>query len=162
MFFVYLLLLLTVVPLVELSLLIAIDHRIGLAATIGLVLLTGVVGAALARRQGLEVLWRLRGALARGEAPTEALVDGALVLVAGAVLLTPGVLTDAVGFALLIPPIRSLIKRALWSYFKNRVRIVGVWGTSRPGQPPPQDREVQIEEAKIIDVRIKDDPRDSG
>jgi len=120
-----LLLLFTVVPLVELGLLIQLGKVIGLAPTIAIVLLTGVVGAALARWQGMATLRRVQTEMAEGRVPGEALVDGLLILVAGAVLLTPGLLTDAFGFMLLIPPSRAAVRRALVAAFRGRVQSNG-------------------------------------
>ncbi|MCA9240192.1 MAG: FxsA family protein [Planctomycetales bacterium] len=121
--FVYLLLLFTVVPLVEFSLLVRIHDHIGLFWTILLVLGTGVLGASLAKRQGVLTLLKIRGQMAEGHVPGDALVDGFLILVAGALLITPGVMTDAVGFSLLVPPLRSLIKAGLRRHFAGRIQV---------------------------------------
>lgn len=102
-----------VVPLVELYLLLQVGQLMGLGATIGLVLVTGIVGAALARHQGSQVLRKLQAATATGEGIGGTLAEGALVLVAGVLLMTPGVLTDAVGLGLLIPALRRLVAPAL-------------------------------------------------
>ncbi len=108
----WLLLLFVAVPAAELALLIEIGSRIGTGATLALILGTGGLGASLARRQGLGVIRDLQRDTAAGQLPAGALVDGALILVAAAFLVTPGVLTDAAGFALLVPAVRSAIKRA--------------------------------------------------
>ena len=104
-------LLFIVVPLIELFLLIELGQRIGVAATLALIVCTGVLGAWLARRQGLGVIARVREELAAGKLPTAAALDGVLVLVASAVLMTPGVLTDAFGFFSLTPPGRRASAR---------------------------------------------------
>lgn len=106
-----LLALFVVVPAVELALLIEVGQRIGAGATLGLIVATGVVGASLARRQGLGVLRRLQQETQAGRIPADPLVDGAFVLVAGALLITPGILTDVVGFLCLVPGVRTLVKR---------------------------------------------------
>ncbi|MEE8524992.1 MAG: FxsA family protein [Thermoanaerobaculia bacterium] len=106
-----LLLLFTAVPLVELALLFEIGKFVGLPATIALVLGTGILGAWLAKREGLRALTRVREEMASGRLPAEALLDGLLILIAGAVLLTPGLLTDVAGFVLLIPASRHAIRR---------------------------------------------------
>jgi len=98
------------VPFIELILLIEIGKRIGTANTLLLIVLTGIVGGLMARSQGLTILGRIRDDLARGEVPAVGLVDGLLVLVGGALLLTPGLITDAVGFSFLLPPVRQVIK----------------------------------------------------
>ena len=117
-----LLLLFVVVPVVELVLLIEIGQRVGILATIGLIMGTGVVGAALARQQGLNTLARLRKDLDEGRLPAEAIVDGVLILVAAAVLVTPGVLTDLFGFLCLVPACRRLLTRNLKRRFERAVR----------------------------------------
>ena len=107
----------TLVPLVELFLLIRIGEIIGIWATVGLVIFTGVLGAFLTRLEGMRVLRQVREELAEGRVPTEKLLDGLLVLLAGAVLLTPGLITDLVGFLLLIPAgrrfVRTLVSEAV-------------------------------------------------
>ena len=89
-----------------------------------LVVATGVLGAWLARREGIRVLQKIQSELASGTAPTSAMLEAALIVVAGVVLVTPGVLTDALGFALLIPPARSWIKQRLVDYFRSRIVVV--------------------------------------
>ena len=102
-----LLILLLVVPLAEIYVLIVVGSEIGAVATVSLVVLTAVVGAALMRAQGLAILLRARATMARGEAPALELLEGAAILIAGALLLTPGFITDAVGFACLVPSVRQ-------------------------------------------------------
>ena len=116
-----LLLLFVLVPVAELALLVELGRRVGTPATIGLIVLTGVLGAWLARRQGLGVLRSVRAEMAGGRVPAGTLVDGALIVVAGAVLMTPGVLTDALGFFLLVPAGRRLIKSRLRRRFERAV-----------------------------------------
>lgn len=116
-----LLILFTVVPLVEVAILIRIADYLTWTATLVLVVLTGVLGTWLARREGLRVLGRIQADLAAGTPPTAAMVDGALIVVAALLLVTPGVLTDSCGFALLIPPIRASVKRRLAEAFKRRI-----------------------------------------
>jgi UPF0716 protein FxsA len=108
-----LLLLFTIVPLVELYLLITIGGVIGVVPTIAIVVGTGVLGAWLARQQGLAVLRRIQDEMAAGRLPTDALIDGLLVLVAAGMLLTPGLLTDTAGFLLLVPGSRAMVRRTV-------------------------------------------------
>lgn len=108
-----LLLLFVVLPAAELALLIEIGSRIGTAATLALIGVTGVVGASLARWQGLGVVTAIQRETTAGRLPAAALVDGVIILLAGALLVTPGVLTDIFGFMCLLPAFRRLIKRAL-------------------------------------------------
>ena len=118
--FVRLLLLFTIVPLVELFLLVKLGTVVGVGPTVALVIFTGILGAWLARQQGLGVLRRLSEDLAKGRLPAEALIDGLLILIAGAVLLTPGLLTDALGFLLLVPRSRAAVRKAAVARFERR------------------------------------------
>ena len=108
-----LLFLFVVVPVIELVLLIELGGRIGLLPTITIIFLTGVVGATLARWQGLSVLRQMQTQMAQGQLPASAMFDAVIILVAGALLLTPGFLTDVVGFAFLVPAIRGVVKRTI-------------------------------------------------
>ena len=117
--FARLIILFTVVPLIELALLIKLGNVIGLWPTILIVIATGVLGAALARSQGTQVVSGIRAELAEGRPPTESLINGLLVLVGGVVLLTPGLLTDLLGFSLLVPSTRNWFKRKLQGRLKK-------------------------------------------
>lgn len=122
--FVRLLLLLTVVPFVELMILLRLAEWLHWDGTIALVIATGMLGAWLARREGIKAITRIQADLAAGVVPAGAVVDGLLILVAGVVLVTPGVLTDLCGFGLLIPPVRRLVARRLAKAFTNRIVIM--------------------------------------
>lgn len=106
-------LLFSVVPVIELYLLIKVGSLIGPLPTVALVLLISLAGAWLVRAQGFELLRRIQGELAAGRLPAAALLDGALVLVGGLLLLTPGFFTDVIGLFFLIPLTRALIKQWL-------------------------------------------------
>jgi UPF0716 protein FxsA len=99
-----------VVSVVELLVLAAVEDRIGLGPTLGLILFTGILGASLVRRQGFSVFAQVRDQMSRGAFPGRELAHGALVLVGGAFLLTPGFLTDVLGFALMMPAFRELVR----------------------------------------------------
>lgn len=118
---VWLLLLLAIVPAIELFLLLRIGSAIGPAPTLVMLLLTGVVGAWLAKREGVALLARLGDDLQRGLPPGERVMEGALVVVGGLLLVTPGVLTDVAGVFLIFPPTRRWLApralRWLWSRF---------------------------------------------
>lgn len=138
-----LLLLFITVPVVELVLLIEIGQRLGTFVTIGLIMGTGIVGASLARQQGISTLVRLRKDLDDGRLPAEPIADGVLILLAAAVLITPGVLTDLVGFLCLVPAFRRLLKRYLKRWFE-RARsegsvdvTVAFDGAGDPSRRPP-------------------------
>lgn len=149
MFFLILLILFTVVPAVEIGLFVRIGGQIGAAATIAVVLFTGVAGAALARSQGTRVLRQIQEALGRGQMPTDELVEGALVLFGGALLLTPGFLTDAFGVSCLLPPSRKALAVLVKRWAARRVQRVGEGrfdvgsfkvrtGAPRPGPAAPE------------------------
>lgn len=109
-----LVLLFVLLPLIELAILVEIGRHIGTLPTVALVILTGVAGAYLARREGLGVLRQIQDDLRTGRMPGPAIVDGVIILIAGMVLVTPGVLTDIVGFLCLIPATRRMIRAQAW------------------------------------------------
>lgn len=114
-------LLFVVVPILELVLLIQIGQVVGLLPTVALVVLTGVTGAWLARAEGVRVFFQFQQELASGRLPGQAMLDGIAVLVGGAFLLTPGVLTDLAGFSLLLPPTRRWIQRRVRERLERRI-----------------------------------------
>ena len=97
------------VPLLEIFLLIEVGGVIGVAPTIGLVVLTAVAGAVLVRAQGFSTILQVRRSMEAGEVPAVAIIEGIFLLLAGALLLTPGFLTDAIGFGCLVPPLRRAL-----------------------------------------------------
>ncbi len=110
------------VPLVEMAVLIFVGGRIGIAPTLAIVVVTGVAGAVLVKRQGLVVWHAARARMTRGELPTVELAHGAMLVVSGAFLLTPGFLTDIVGFSLLIPAVREQVR---WRATRRMSRRAG-------------------------------------
>ncbi|MDY6779184.1 MAG: FxsA family protein [Halobacteria archaeon] len=116
-----LLLAFVLVPLLDLFLLLKVAEWIGTIETVALVIVTGIVGGVLARTQGTQTMRRLQHRMSQGESPSSELADGVLILVGGAFLLTPGVVTDFVGFLLLLPFTRPYVRRALRSYFERKV-----------------------------------------
>ena len=100
----------TLIPMIELYLLIKLGAEIGALNTLLLVILTGAAGAYLARLQGLQVMFRVRERLQKGEMPAEDMLDALIIFIAGIVLLTPGLLTDMAGLLLLLPSIRFRFK----------------------------------------------------
>ena len=114
-------LLFTVIPFIELALLIKIGTMIGLFETILIIVITGMAGALMVRSAGIECLFRIQKNMDSGIIPTDDLFSGLLILVAGAFLLTPGLITDAAGFVLLIPASRELVKKFLKKYVKLKV-----------------------------------------
>ena len=100
----------TIIPIIEIYLLIEIGSMFGVLTAVTLVILTGFLGAFLARMQGLQTLYRIQESLREGRMPSGELLDALLIVIAGLVLLTPGFLTDSVGFMLLVPVTRNFIK----------------------------------------------------
>lgn len=150
-----LLLLFTIVPVVELALLVWLGGRIGFWPTVGLIAATAVLGSFLAHREGLSALARFRARMASGEMPGAELTDGLIILVAGALLLTPGVLTDVAGFLGLLPPTRALIRRALTRRFQRGIGArarVAMWP---PAPPSPSEGPVPGE---VVDAEFEDLP----
>ena len=119
--FLKILLLFIVTPLVEMAILIELGRRFGTWHTIGIVLLTGFVGASLAKAQGLQVYRNLTRSLYNGELPHDYLIEGVLLFVGGALLITPGVLTDVVGFGLVLPWTRRLVREQVKSQLRKRL-----------------------------------------
>lgn len=126
---------LLVVPLIEIGLFIEVGDAIGTWPTIGLVVLTAIVGTYLLRAQGVAALLDLQSRIRDGRDPTATLAHGAMILVAGVVLLTPGFFTDAIGFALLVPPVRAWLMHVIG----QRVTIVQAGGKRRTGAAPDLD-----------------------
>ena len=119
-------LLFSIVPAVELALLVYAGSKIGIPETLSIVIATAIAGAYLVRREGIGVLLRIQNELNQGTFPADSMLDGALVLVAGALLLTPGFITDIIGFLLVLPASRPMIKSVIVSLLKRhmeRIRI---------------------------------------
>jgi UPF0716 protein FxsA len=135
-----LVLLFLVLPIVELYVIIQVGQEIGALYTIGLLLVISIVGAWLAKREGLGVWQRINEQVNAGKVPGAALVDAFLILLAGALLLTPGFITDVLAIILLIPPTRALVRRVLRRRFLGRIEVFrGSAGPSRPPTPPELD-----------------------
>ncbi len=126
-------LILLVVPIIEIALFIEIGGLIGTWPTIAIVVLTALLGTVMLRRQGMAALRGVQSRLADGENPGRLLADGAMILVAGALLLTPGFFTDAIGFALLVPAVRSW----LWARLAPRLTVVHVSAQAAGARRPP-------------------------
>ncbi|WP_136687345.1 FxsA family protein [Halorhabdus amylolytica] len=104
---------LLLIPLLDMLLLVGIGTHIGFVPTIALVVLTGLVGLMLVRAEGRHTLAKIQRKAVQGDSPTDELLDGALLLVAGAFLLTPGLVTDVIGFIFVLPPTRYPVRVAL-------------------------------------------------
>ncbi len=154
----------TAIPLFELAVLIQVGKEIGAISTISIVLVTGAAGAWLARAQGVGVLRRIREAIHAGSPPSSELIDGAFILVGGALLLTPGLLTDLVGFFCLIPGTRIIIQR--WVVRKIMERIdrgtINVHAQAHWRESDPGDYDIHSESVRRRpggDARLEEDAR---
>lgn len=121
------------IPLIEIGLFIVIGGQIGLLATVGIVIVTAIIGASLLRQQGLSVVSGIRADLDQGRMPIAHLADGLCLLIAAVFLLTPGFLTDSIGFLLFVPAVRSHIGRSIWSLMKNSGVVHAEMHTTRDG-----------------------------
>jgi UPF0716 protein FxsA len=136
------------VPIAEIATFIEVGGLIGLWPTLAVIVLTAVIGTALLRRQGLKVLEQAQVALSQGRPPVSSVVDGVFLLIAAALLLTPGFLTDAVGFLLLIEPFRRLIAQHLWRWAQNNMDVEFV----TPGGRTPPDPSGPVIDGEIIET----------
>ena len=119
-------LLFTLIPLIELYLLITVGSYLGAGLTILVVLGTGMAGAYLARLEGWRTWQKIQSELQNGAAPASELIDGVLILAAGLLLITPGILTDVVGFCLLLPPTRAALKIVIRRALEKRVQSTDI------------------------------------
>ena len=137
------------VPIIEIYFLIEIGEVIGAIPTVFLVVFTAVLGAQLLRFQGLSTLQRVQASMARGEMPAVELLEGVVMLVGGALLLTPGFFTDALGFICLIPPLR---RKMISSVIMRLFRFPDTGGPSSPSQSRPSGpRTIEGEFHKVDD-----------
>ena len=149
-------LLFTVVPLVELYLLIAIGRMLGPIPTIALVLLTGALGAWFARLEGARVIRRWQEAMARQQIPKDGVIDGFLIFIGGVMLITPGILTDIAGLSMVVPPTRRLIADAVRRWFERQIATgrVQVYAPGYNGGPHagPSVIDVEGEVVEVVEV----------
>ncbi len=145
--FVILLLLFIGLPMVQIYVLIPVRHEVGALWTIALLFAIAALGSALLRLEGLATLAKVQAAMARGELPAEAILDGLVLLVAGVLMVTPGFVTDVFAFLLLLPPVRRAVRRALGGGLMMRMQ--GRAGGAAPPSGP------QVLEG---DYRVERDP----
>lgn len=141
-----LLLLFVGIPIAEIALFIVVGERIGLLATLVVIVLTAFAGSALVARQGAGAIAQVRQAFFEARFPGRELAHGAMIVLAGAFLVTPGFLTDAIGFLLLVPPVREAARRALTKRFSSRWvvqtgprRVDAEWEQAGPAHPEPPE-----------------------
>ncbi len=168
-----LILLFTVVPIVELYILIQIGNEIGVFNTIMLVFITGVVGAVLAKSEGRQIIGNIKQDMAMGKMPGDELINGLCVLVGGAMLLTPGIFTDVFGFVLVIPFTRMFliksIKRKIKSmitegtvnvYYKDQGGFANKKTSRSPGSSFPGNSENGFGDVKDVDYEEVENSED--
>ena len=158
-------LLFTVVPLVELYLLIAIGRVLGPVPTIALVLVTGALGAWFARLEGAKVIRSWQEAVARQELPKDGVIDGFLIFIGGVMLITPGILTDIAGLSMVMPPTRRMIAHRVRRWFERQIATgrVQVYATgyngAGSGRPDVIDIEGEVVEVADASERPDSSPR---
>ena len=162
--FARLLLLFILTPLIELWLLMLVSEHLGATATIAVVLATGFVGATLAKRQGLQTWVAIQRQTQQGQLPAASLVDALMIFVAGLLLITPGILTDFVGFSLLVPPVRAGLRQRLREAFRvhSSVHVQGFgpgfgngFGDSVAGHAAPGESVQASQQGDVIDVEYE-------
>ena len=147
------------VPLIEIALFIQVGGLIGLWPTLLIVVLTAILGTFMMRQQGLKALQDLQSSFVEMRDPTEPLAHGAMILFSGALLLTPGFFTDAVGFSLLIPGVRRAVFRAI----KARVKVQSfAQSQSTQGQYPPASADIIDGEYQDVQPTHNGKPGNSG
>jgi UPF0716 protein FxsA len=115
------------VPIIELCILLEIGKNIGIFFTITLVIFTGIIGAYLVKNQGFNLLFRIKSQMNSGMIPTDSLIEGLLVLIGGIFLITPGLMTDIIGFLLVIPPSRLFIFNYAKRWIVHKIREHGIY-----------------------------------
>lgn len=144
------------IPLIEIALFIQIGGAIGLFPTLGIVVATAILGSWLVRSQGAREMANLRSSFSELRDPSEPLANGAMILFSGALLLTPGFFTDAVGFALLLPPVRA----AVYRYLRARINVaqfqMGPGGAPDQGRRQPDDTVIDGEYENVNEPRRPD------
>ncbi len=148
-----LLILFIAVPFAELALLLYIADLTDWKFTLALVIVTGVVGSLLARSQGWRTYSQIQSELGAGRLPAQSMLDAVLIFVAGALLLTPGVLTDIFGLSLLIPPCRAFYRKRLVNWFRNKFSIQAMRGGDWES-PGPRS---QVIDSYVIDSSTRDE-----
>ncbi len=127
MFFTKLLILFVIIPVTELYILIEVGKRIGSLTTISIIIFTGILGAYLVKNQGFMILKKIQNDLNDGIMPGDSLIQGVIILAGGILLLTPGFVTDTVGFIFLIPASRNVIKKYLLKWLKGKIEKGNVY-----------------------------------
>lgn len=145
-------------PLLEIAVFVMVGGEIGVLPTIGLIVLSGVLGAFLLRWQGFGAMQRIRREMEQGNTPGRELAHGAMIMLAGILLLIPGFISDVFGLLLFIPAVRD----AAWRYFSNRITVVtsfsaGAHGFGRPGNRD-RGRTIDLDEDEYTKTPDPDSP----
>jgi UPF0716 protein FxsA len=164
-----------VLPIAELYVIIQVGQAIGIVPTLAILLLDGILGAALSRSQGRTAWRRFNEATAAGKVPAKEVFDGACIIVGGAFLLAPGFITDVIGLSLLIPPSRAIYRRLLVGtarrvgparpvmfFYDRRGSVPGAGGPQPSGSPPPPRRPSRGYDVEGSAREIPDDPSELG
>lgn len=141
-----------VVPFIELAVFASVSEHIGIWTTLTLAFVTAIIGGMLVKHQGLQTLITMRSAMNRGKMPLDAIFDGFCLVAAGALLITPGFVTDTIGFALLIPPVRAGLRHFIRQYTS--------WSVTSSGSYKRQDPDIlegEYEHVDEPDKEIRDD-----
>lgn len=133
------------ISLAEMATFFWVQSWIGLGWALALAVTTALIGSTLVSRAGISVMDRFRGRINQGGLPTRELSDGATVLVSGAFLISPGFITDILGFLLLLPPVRDLVYRIVSRRFSSRVAVFSSGGTTRRIRPNDGEEVIDIE-----------------
>jgi UPF0716 protein FxsA len=150
-----LLLLLIGVPTLEIFVFIEVGGKIGLFNTLAIVFVTAALGAYLLRSQGLSVLNRVQQNLAANQLPVNEIFDGVFLLIAGVMLLTPGFVTDGVGFLLFVPPLRSLLRLSIIRHLSKKGHTQA-WSNATPHEPQQHSPTGTNQDDIIIDGNFEE------
>jgi UPF0716 protein FxsA len=134
-----------IIPLIEISLFVLVGERIGLGTTLLLCLITALIGGYLVRKQGLDTLFKGQKSLNDGYLPLQELFDGFCIVIAGALLMTPGFFTDVIGFALLTPPVRVHLR----NFLEKRIHIIAGYSTKAENRKPTDDPVIEGEYERL-------------
>tara|TARA_R110001592_G_scaffold121918_4_gene328202 strand:+ start:2124 stop:2675 length:552 start_codon:yes stop_codon:yes gene_type:complete len=160
----FILILFIAVPIIEIGLFVQVGGAIGLWPTLAVVILTAVLGTALLRHQGLDTLRRVQDSLAQDRLPVAEMFDGLCLLMAGALLLTPGFMTDLFGFLLFVPPFRAAAAQAIGRYVLSHGRVhvqtMGMGPGAAPGQGPGPSHARGPRGGPVIDGDFEEVPPD--
>lgn len=148
-----------IVPLLEILAFIEVGSLIGALPTLGLTVMTAVVGAVIVRQQGLRIVGEARRRLADNQLPLTSAMHGGFLVLAGILLLTPGFVTDVVGFLLLVTPFRLFVAKRAWSWLKGRAEVR--METDHARRQPPRQPTVIEGEAVEIEVSTPSKPPDA-